>query len=181
VRDQRRRTLARRGYLRAGTLTALAPHMPISPYLQKLKDALGDELVIVPGVAAVIRDDTGRVLLERRSDNGCWDIPAGATDPGETPREAIVREVHEETGLRVEVRGVAGVFGGASFRQRYPDGQHIEGFVAVFDCAVVGGTLRSTDGESAGFRFVPHDDLPPLMNPYPRELFSPDRRMAVFQ
>jgi 8-oxo-dGTP pyrophosphatase MutT (NUDIX family) len=152
-----------------------------SPYMQKLSDALGNDLVIVPGVAALIRDDEGRLLLERRADNGCWDLPAGAIDPGETPREALEREVLEETGLHVEVRGVAGIFGGAAFRHRYQDGQHVEGFVAVFDCVVTGGALRSGDGESAGLRFVCPDEMPSLMMPYPAELFRPDRGTALFQ
>jgi 8-oxo-dGTP pyrophosphatase MutT (NUDIX family) len=152
-----------------------------SPYMQKLSDALGNDLVIVPGVAALIRDDDGRVLLERRADNGCWDLPAGAIDPGETPREALEREVHEETGLEIEVRGLAGVFGGAAFRHRYQDGQYVEGFVAVFDCVATGGALRSEDGESSGFRFVRPDEMPPLMMPYPPELFRLDRGTALFQ
>lgn len=155
--------------------------MPKSPYMKKLSAALGDSLVIVPGVAALIRDEAGGILLERRSDNGCWDIPAGAVDPGETPREALIREVQEETGLEIEARAVAGVFGGAAYRHRYEDGQHVEGFVVVFDCVVTGGTLKSEDGEATTFAFVAPEEMPPLMMPYPSALFERERRLALFE
>lgn len=47
-------------------------------------------------------------------------MPAGAIEPGETPREAIVREVFEETGLSIAVQEIVDVFGGKHFRYTYP-------------------------------------------------------------
>lgn len=55
---------------------------------------------------AVVRDADGRVLLVRRANEpgrGLWSIPGGRVEPGESAREAAVREVREETGLDVEV------------------------------------------------------------------------------
>ena len=53
---------------------------------------------------AVLTQD-GKVLLTRMSDRtripGRWTLPGGGIDHGEDPREALVREVYEETGLRV--------------------------------------------------------------------------------
>src|SRR5438105_4240038 len=54
--------------------------------------------------ALVVRD--GRVLLGRRAiepARGAWDIPGGFLEPWESPADAAVREVHEETGLDVRV------------------------------------------------------------------------------
>lgn len=66
-------------------------------------------------VRAVIRDDQGRCLLLRRSDlckafAGTWEWPGGKADPGETFDETVLREVREETGLEIELTGVAGAF-----------------------------------------------------------------------
>jgi len=152
-----------------------------SPYQEALGAAMRGRLVLVAGVGAIIRDSQGWVLLERRSDNGEWDIPAGAVDPGETPREAITREVREETGLEVRVRGIAGVFGGNRYRHTYEDGQRVEGFTVVFDCEAVGGTLGSRDGEATRFEYHSADTLPPLMAPYPRSLFDPSRNTPIIE
>lgn len=62
-------------------------------------------------VGAVVRDDRDRLLLVRRGRDpglGQWSLPGGRVEPGETAREAVVREVEEETGLRVVPSAVAG-------------------------------------------------------------------------
>ena len=66
-------------------------------------------------VRAVIRDEQGRCLLLRRSSVckafvGTWEWPGGKADPGETFDVAVRREVVEETGLQIELTGVAGAF-----------------------------------------------------------------------
>jgi 8-oxo-dGTP diphosphatase len=66
-------------------------------------------------VRAVIRDEQGRCLLLRRSNVckafvGTWEWPGGKADPGETFDVAVRREVREETGLEIELTGVAGAF-----------------------------------------------------------------------
>lgn len=59
------------------------------------------------GAGARVTDEDGRVLLVRDADwpDG-WVLPGGAHEPGETVREAAVREVREETGVECEVTGV---------------------------------------------------------------------------
>jgi ADP-ribose pyrophosphatase YjhB (NUDIX family) len=55
---------------------------------------------------AVVRDDTGRLLLVRRANEpsrGLWSLPGGRIEPGETAPVAAAREVFEETGLRVAI------------------------------------------------------------------------------
>ena len=55
---------------------------------------------------AVVHDATGRLLLVRRGrppSAGLWSVPGGRVETGETPAQAAVREVREETGLEVQV------------------------------------------------------------------------------
>lgn len=66
--------------------------------------------VVAPLVYAVVRDPAGRVLLVRRADTGDWELPGGHVDPGESATAALVREVAEESGLPVDVRGISGLY-----------------------------------------------------------------------
>jgi ADP-ribose pyrophosphatase YjhB (NUDIX family) len=149
--------------------------MPISDYLRDLRALVGSRLLLLPGVAAIVRDADNRVLFMRRADNGEWGLPAGAIDPGETPADAVVREVREETGLEVRPARVAGVFGGKGFRVCYENGDEAEYTVIVFDCEVVGGKLSATDGEALELRYFVPDEAPELQVAYPRSLLRAPR------
>lgn len=158
--------------------------MPISDYFRELRAKVGTALLLSPGVAAIIRDDEGRVLLQRRSDDGRWGLPAGATDPGEAPAQTLVREVWEETGLKVAPIRILGVFGGSDgFRFTYPNGDTVEYTVVLFECRVVGGTLEPRDGESLELRYFHPEEMPPLLAPYPATLFTqrPATDATIFQ
>jgi 8-oxo-dGTP diphosphatase len=56
--------------------------------------------------------DTEILLLRRAVEpgRGAWDLPAGYLDPGESFQEAAVRETREESGIDVELIGLAGVY-----------------------------------------------------------------------
>lgn len=149
--------------------------MGISDYLAGLRAHVGTGLILHPGVSALIRDDAGRLLLERRADSGDWSLPGGAVDPGEAPAQALVREVREETGLVVRPRRLVAVLGPQLIV--YPHGDQLEVTTSVFDCEVVGGRLAALDGESLDLRFVARADLPdsPFLAPYPlAELLGSD-------
>jgi ADP-ribose pyrophosphatase YjhB (NUDIX family) len=147
--------------------------LPISEYLRDLRAVVGQRLLLLPSVAAIVRDESQRVLLMRRADDGSWGLPAGAIEPGESPSGAVVREVREETGLDVRVMSVAGVFGGSGFRHRYPNGDLAEFAVVVLDCEPTGGTLAPADGEALELRWFAPAEVPTLPVPYPRALFAP--------
>jgi mutator protein MutT len=103
----------------------------------------------VPCAGAVIRDPAGRLLLVRRGhapSADLWSVPGGRIEPGESPAEAAVREVREETGLEVAVdRLLATVQIGAYV-------------VHDFAAHVVGGTLAAGD-DAAEVRWCDVDEL----------------------
>jgi 8-oxo-dGTP pyrophosphatase MutT (NUDIX family) len=142
----------------------------MSPYYASLREKIGNDLLLIPSVAAVVHDESGRVLIQQRTSGG-FSLPAGAIEPGESPIEAIVREVREETGLIVRPRVLLGVFGGRDgYRVCHANGHIVEYTVCLFACAISSGVLGCRDGESAGLRFYSPDAVPPLGTEYPRPL-----------
>lgn len=116
-------------------------------------------------VTAVILNEAGELLLHRRSDNGYWALPGGQVELGESVERAVVREVQEETGLRVRVERLVGVYSDPAryVIARYPNGDLVHYVNLCFRCHILGGTLQKSD-ESFELGFFPLEALPePLL------------------
>ncbi|MBI4735100.1 MAG: NUDIX domain-containing protein, partial [candidate division NC10 bacterium] len=113
-----------------------------------------------PGVAAIISNGEGKILLQRRSDNGLWGLPGGSVEIGESVRDAIVREVREETGLTVEGVCLIGVYSDPKVQVvRSPDGNVVHYISSVFACRILAGTLQTCD-ETLDLQFFDPAQLP---------------------
>lgn len=64
---------------------------------------------------AIIDDKTGHILLTQREDFEVWCLAGGAVDKGEDPATAAIREAEEETGLRVTLTGLVGIYTSPTF------------------------------------------------------------------
>jgi 8-oxo-dGTP diphosphatase len=106
----------------------------------------------------VLCDDEGRVVLVRASDRsdltGTWFLPGGGVDFGEHPRDAVVREVREETGVAVEVTGLRDVV--SDVVELPHRGSRVHTVRALYDLRATGPfTLRpERDGTSDRVRAV---------------------------
>ena len=77
---------------------------------------------LLPAAFAAVRNDAGQVLLVRRIDDGNWELPGGRVEVGETARQAVVREVAEESGISIELTALSGVYSDPSHVLVDPDG-----------------------------------------------------------
>jgi ADP-ribose pyrophosphatase YjhB (NUDIX family) len=116
---------------------------------------------LVVGSSAVIVDDEGRILLQRRSDSGNWALPGGAMDIGETLAQSAIREVKEETGFDVRIDRIVGIYSDPGHVFAYEDGEVRQEFSICVACVIVGGTLTVSQ-ESTGVRFVSVAEVPSL-------------------
>ncbi|MFI6456755.1 NUDIX hydrolase [Streptosporangium amethystogenes] len=113
---------------------------------------------LVVGVSAVVVDDRGRILMQRRTDNGLWALPGGGMDLTESVPQAAVREVKEETGYDVEVTGMVGLYTDARHIIAYSDGEVRRQFNVCLTARVVGGALAVSD-ESTDVRWVDREEI----------------------
>lgn len=113
------------------------------------------------GCDIFILNDRAEVLLIQRSDNLLWALPGGCHDMNETPKLCAERECFEETGYRVEVTSLLGVWSSNSYEWvHYPhkDNQFCH---LVFNAKMIGGSMK-TSPESLQVGWFSEADLPPL-------------------
>jgi len=130
----------------------------MSSYVRDLRARVGGRRLLLPSVTGVVRDGTGGLLFVQHRDDGRWAPPGGMIEPGETPADAVVREVWEETGLLVVPERVLAVYGGPQFVVRYPNGDETQYVSTIFSCTVRSGIPRGDGAETLAARYFPEPE-----------------------
>lgn len=140
--------------------------MPTPQYILDLRTHVGTDLLFLPGVKSVVfddRDQPRRVLLGQRADNGQWRLPAGIMEPGEQPAPALVREVWEETGVRIAIDRLVELLTLPAYG--YPNGDQVQFLSCVFRAHYLSGRAHVADDESLAVGWYDLDQLPDGLPP----------------
>jgi ADP-ribose pyrophosphatase YjhB (NUDIX family) len=132
--------------------------MPIPAFVLSLREHIGHEPLWMPGVSAVVRNDSGEVLLVRRADNGSWGLVSGILEPGEQPAPGLVREIEEETGVVASIEDLTAVWTLPEIT--YPNGDRAQFIDLCFTARYVSGEARVNDDESTDVGWFALDRLP---------------------
>jgi 8-oxo-dGTP pyrophosphatase MutT (NUDIX family) len=137
-------------------------------YLWKLRQAVGSDLVLMPGAMVALRREDGSVLLTKRADDGHWCLPAGAAETGGSFARTAIEELREEAGVEVAAKDLV-PFGCLSEAElhtiRYPNGDLTHCFALCFLAREWLGEPRPDDEEATEARFVMPDALPDPVHP----------------
>ncbi len=134
--------------------------MAISPFVKRLRELVGNELLVLPSVSVLPRDPEGRLLLVRLIDTGTWATIGGAVEPDESPEAAACREAEEEAGVELRLGPILGVLGGPEYRVTYPNGDNTAYVIVVFDATVEAGTPRPDGDETSDVAWFDPGELP---------------------
>ncbi|KAF1714200.1 DNA mismatch repair protein MutT [Pseudoxanthomonas yeongjuensis] len=137
-----------------------------------------DSLRSIHVVAAAITDARGRILLARRTDGrdlaGLWEFPGGKREPGESPEDALVRELQEELGITVKVGPPL-----IEVPQQYPD-KRLR--LDVRHVVAWQGTPRGIEGQALAWvapEKLSRYPMPPADRPVVAALRQPDRYLVT--
>ena len=101
------------------------------------------------GAFGIIFNEQKRILLVHRRDYDLWNLPGGGLEDFESPTNAVKREVKEETGLKVEISRLLGVY----------NKKNKNGMAFTFLCKVIGGKITLND-EADRIEYFEIDKLP---------------------
>ncbi len=134
-------------------------------YLMQLRALVGHRPLFSIGAGANVQDERGRVLLQRRSDDGLWGLPGGGVEPGETFTQAAERELREETGLSTPL-SFWQVVSGPQLYHRYPNGDQVYFISGLcrgqLPAAALEHSVPDAEGETLELRWFELSGLPEI-------------------
>ncbi len=108
------------------------------------------------GASAIVFDQKGRVLVEKRDDLRIWVFPGGHMEKGEFPEMVAVRETEEETGIKIKISKLVAV--------SVVDSWLLKSINFVYLARKSGGKLKAEPGETVEVKFVAKKDLPKFLS-----------------
>ena len=129
-------------------------------YIENLRAAVGNQPLILVGVAVAVLNETGEILLQKRMD-GLWGVPGGFIELGESTEDAGRREVLEETGIEIGKLDLVGVFSGKQHFVKLPNGDEFYPVtIAYISREIKGGVLKADGQETTEAKFFKVNELP---------------------
>jgi ADP-ribose pyrophosphatase YjhB (NUDIX family) len=129
-------------------------------YLGRLREFVGNRLIIVAGNRAIIENEQGHILLMLRNDFKVWGLPAGSVEIGESSEISIRREILEETGLTAIVLSPIGFASDPEHETiTYPNGDKIQNYSTLWHVTAWEGELQHDD-EAEALQFFDPNQMP---------------------
>lgn len=135
-------------------------------YLGKLRKIVGKRLILIPGARIVVHDRLGRVLLELRKDFRKWGLPGGHQEIGDSSAETAIREVFEETGLRIARPQAFGIASDPRHETiTFPNGDRTQSVSILFHAKKPRGQPKFDPHETLELGWFAADALPANLMP----------------
>jgi ADP-ribose pyrophosphatase YjhB (NUDIX family) len=137
----------------------------MNDYIKVMRKLIGHETLLTVGCGAIIVDQYGRILLQRRTDLDIWGIPGGILELGETFEETVRREVLEETNITIKSVNLFGIYSGKKGFAQYGNGDKVFSVQIIFFVEDYEGNLQANN-ESQEIVFLHKDEIPNNINPH---------------
>lgn len=136
----------------------------MTEHIKNMRKFIGNERLMIVGASVMIYKD-GKLLLQKRLDNGCWADHGGCLELGETVEETAKRELFEETGLTANSLELLGVFSGKELFYTYPNGDMVSNVCVAYLCESFSGEVITQTNETTDLQWFDIDKLPKNISP----------------
>ncbi len=145
-------------------------------YMHELRQFVGNRPLIMVGATLLALNKDHQLLMIKRIDNGCWGVPGGAMELGESLENTVKRETQEEIGIDVKDLELFGVYSGQELYYRYPNGAEVYNVSVVYITRNFQGEVKVNSDEHSEYKYfdvhyLPADISPPI-KPILRDLAS---------
>ena len=134
-------------------------------YVSSIREKIGHDLLILTGANVIILDDNNRVLLQKRR-SGSWGLLGGLLEIGETLEDTAIREVYEESNLKISDLHLVNVFSGPKYHFKLDNADEIYVITSVYYTREFKGELIADNNESLELKFFKMHELPDLEEEY---------------
>lgn len=124
-------------------------------YIEWLRGRVGRRKIFLVFGTVVLRDENGRILLQRRTDFTFWGLPGGVMELGEDVATCARRELLEETGLTAGPLRLVGLYTDPKYDVTYPNGDQVQQFTVCLTGQVAGGRMQPDGYETSEQAFFP--------------------------
>jgi len=134
----------------------------ISQYILRIREKIGNDFLLLPSVTILVVDKDDRILLVRHHNNDVWVAPGGMIEPNETPENAAIREMKEETNCDIKLTSTIGTYGGPDFCMQYQNGDKVGYVMTVFKAEISNGELKPDGEEIHEIKYFSYDETKDL-------------------